>query len=539
MGKSIRVRVLSLLISLVLWIVTIPAVAPVQEASAANKYIKVDAFIKYLVTEMKLQLDQNSKTPYIDAAKRVGILKEGDFKDLSVYLTRTDCAVLANRADEYIYGSHFGFTDGVYELLSGCEYYRGKLYYNVKGGLFPQGETRETYKASRFLEEVVLPILDGYFKFEKGLRAGYKTIIYDDGSFKNRYIEIGYVPDDPEIFIEVDPFDDNDYLIQAWKKIIDGERRKQAVYDKRISDLNQIPKSKRQDVAEIVAKGIIKGYGNGRYIQNRSFKGSNKITASGAKNVVALVLDQYSRASISPDGQLIRTTNLPKNYYEYTYILECFPNDFYEMKYDYAWMNDYKNGTMDKSEYDLPSETSNESIKKEYKNQVALGMEHYEYYDTIMKQANQYLNCVFNVDYRTVDENWVEKVADSYVPYSGDNIYDRIERYLKAMKTNHVVVESKVIALEPSTLYRYTYNYYVRAYVKYRITADTVNVEEDYDLIFGGKSSTYLKGIKNGEWAYGYYDIEIFGSNINNPSYIEFGVDARVGISDGPYKGSK
>lgn len=539
MIKSKRRRLISLVVSLVLVITAVPAMAPVHEAAAASKYIKVDAFIEYLVTELQLPVDMNSKQPYIDAAMKAGILKNDDFKDYTVYLTRTDCAVLANRADEYINGSHYGFTDEVYEFLSGCEYYNGKLYYNVKGVLYPQGEIRETYEASRFLEDVLLPLLDRYFRFEKGLRAGYEEVTNSDGSEKNQYIQIGYVPADPRIIYEVDPFDENDYLIQAWKKIIDGERRVQAVYNKRISDLNKIPESKRQDVAEIVAKGIIKGYSNGLYIQNRQFRGSNKITASGARGVVALVLDQYSRALISPDGQLIRTTNLPKNFYEYPYILECFPNDFYEMKYDYAWMNDYKNGTMDKSDYDLPSEVSNESIKKKYKNQVALGMEPYEYYDTIMKQANQYLNCVFNVNYRTVGDSWVEKVASSYVPFSGDSIYNRVERYLEAMKTNHVIVESKVIALEPSTLYRYTYSYYIRAYVKYRITADTVKVEEDYDLVFGNKASTYLVGSKNGEWNYGYYDIPITGSNVNNQSYMEFGMAPWAGISDGIYKGSK
>jgi hypothetical protein len=499
----------------------------------------VDAFIKYLVTEMKLPVDQNSKTPYIDAAKRVGILKDGDFKTYSVYLTRTDCAVLANRSDEYIYGSHYGFTDEVYEFLSSCEYYNGKLYYNVKGGLYPQGETRETYEASRFLEEVVLPILGGSFRFEKGLRAGYETITNDDNSIRSQYIQLGYVPSDSRIIYEVDPFDEDDYLVLAWKKIIDGDRRVKAVYNERISDLNKIAKSKRQDVAEIVAKGIIKGFSNGMYIQNRQFKGGSKITASGAKGVVALVLDQYSRASISPDGQLIRTTNLPKNYYEYPYILECFPNDFYEMEYDYAWMNDYKNGTMDKSEYDFPSEVTNESINKKYKNQVSLGMEPYEYYDAIMRQANQYLNCVFNVDYRTVGDSWVEKVASSYVTFSGDNIYDLIDRYIKVMKSNHVVVESKVIALEPSTLYRYSYGYYVRAYVKYRIRANNIDVENDYSLIFGDETSTNLIGIKNGEWTYGYYDIDIYSSNSNDQSYMEFGVSPWVGISDGVYKGTK
>ncbi len=538
MRRSLR-RVITLFLTIVLGIAAIPAIAPTQVASASSKYITVGNFIEYLVTEMKLPVDQTSQTPYLDAAMKAGILSEGDFQDYSSYLTRTDCAVLANRADEYIYGAHYGFSDGVYEFLKGCEYFQGKLFYNTKGDLYPEGETFVSYKASTFLNEVLNPILDPYFKFEKGLRARYEDVFNEDDSIRGQYIMLGHPSPNPYNEIAIEPFNDNDYLIQAWKKIIDGDRRVKAVYDLRISDLKKITKSKRQDVAEIVAKGIIKGYSNGVYVQNREFRGSKKITASGAKGVVALVLDQYSRARISPDGQLIRTTNLPKNHSEFPYILECFPNDFYEMKYSYAWMNKYKDGTMDKSEYDHPIALGNEGLIKRYERRLSLGMKPYEYFDTIMEKANQYLECVFKVDYRTINQEWIDKLADSYVPFGGTSIYEDIYRYVDVMKKNHVIVENQLISVEPSTLYRYTTNFYVRAYVKYRVTADTVKVDEDYDLIFGDMASTYLVGINSGVWTYGYYDIMISGSNINDQSYMEFGVDSWVGISDAVYKGKK
>ena len=85
----------------------------------------------------------------------------------------------------------------------------------------------------------------------------------------------------------------------------------------------------------IYAKGIIKGYSNGKYIQNRKFNGSGYLTTTGAKNIIKLVTNTKSRAKISPDGQLIRNTNLPKNADSYEYILECFPNKFYEKKFEF------------------------------------------------------------------------------------------------------------------------------------------------------------------------------------------------------------
>jgi hypothetical protein len=502
------------------------------EAAAATKYIKVDEFIKYFVTELKLQVDVNSATPYIDAAKKAGILKDGDFKDYNTYLTRTDCAVIANRIDKFVYGEHFGYADEVYELLKDCKCVAGNLYYNMANKLYPKGEDYATYSPDQFLNDVVIPRVSPYFKFDIDLRVWY----HKDYNSKEEYMKIGLSNDTS---IRVDPFKENDAIILAWQQIVDGERRIATVYDKRISDLSKITKSKRQDVAEVVAKGIIQGFSNGMYIQNRSFKGSDKITMSGAKRVVELAMDKYARAPISPDGQLIRTKKLPKNANEYPYILESFPNKFYEMVYYFQRLNAFKDGTMDKADYQYPNEAGNNYILKEYDYVISVEMKPYEFYDTIMKKAEQYLNCIFNVDYRTVGKEWTQKLASSYMPFGGDNIYDRIDRYIKVMKRNHVIVENKIISLEPSTMYEYDSEFYIRAYIKYRITTDNVKVEDDYDLLFGSRYATYLVGLKSGEWTDGYYDIMIGVSNINDISYLEFGVDPGAGISDEPIKGSK
>jgi hypothetical protein len=88
-------------------------------------------------------------------------------------------------------------------------------------------------------------------------------------------------------------------------------------------------------------------------------------------------------------------------------------------------------------------------------------------------------------------------------------------------------------------MYEYDSELYIRAYVKYRITAENIKVEEDYDLLFGSRYSTYLVGLKNGEWTYGYYDMKIGVSNVNDISYLEFGMEPWAGISDQALKGSK
>ena len=101
------------------------------------------------------------------------------------------------------------------------------------------------------------------------------------------------------------------------------------------------------------------------------------------------------------------------------------------------------------------------------------------------------------------------KVTSAYTPTATGGVFDRIEEYLNSMKKNCVIVESKLISVEPSTMYYYFGDYYVRVYAKYKVTADTLDVEDDCELVFGHMSTTCLNYIENGEWAYGYYDVRV------------------------------
>ena len=170
----------------------------------------------------------------------------------------------------------------------------------------------------------------------------------------------------------IDPIEDDHPIIKDWRNVIDQERKLQAVYDKRISDINSIPEEKRLDIANIVAKGIIKGFNNGIYVQNREFRASRKITANGAKNVISMVINPEERSVISPDGQLIRTSKLPNNADKYPYILACFPNEFYEMPLRFE-----NHDTSRLKDHDIryPVETGNEAVEKKYVNFLLLGME--------------------------------------------------------------------------------------------------------------------------------------------------------------------
>lgn len=268
----------------------------------------------------------------------------------------------------------------------------------------------------------------------------------------------------------------------------------ETVLEKRISDINSIAKKKRESVAKIMAKGIIKGYGNGYYVQNRSFKGNDYITVNGAKNVISLTLNPNKRASISPDGQLIRTTNLPKNYKDYDYILECFPNSFYEHKFKYQTTKYYYKP---KNLVDYASPNNIKKVDWLYPMVKNYG-------DTWIEKIETNLTNRFNVDYRTVNTTWISELANTYWYYDAIDIKentDSVKLYVKKMKKNKVVIESDIIAVEPSTL-NLSSGVYVRVYLKFKVKAE--NMKDLNDAFYG---NTEFVNLKYNQWHYGVYDI--------------------------------
>jgi hypothetical protein len=388
-GRATKNRGISLLLVIAMLVTTI--LLPAPSAGAATN-IKIDAFIKLLVQAINLEVDSTTGDPYIDAAQKVGILYTGDFTNYTDKITRTDAAVLINRADEYLHGDTMDA-----ELL-----------------------------------EVIL--------------------------------------------------------------------------EKRISDINKIAVSKREAVAKIYAKGIIKGYGNGYYIQNRSFKGSKYISVSGAKNMINLVVKPSGRAKISPDGQLIRTTNLPKNASSYEYILASFPNKFYEKQFEFMISDRYKKESY-KDFFAYPVDMKSWTFKNWY-TEWPFSIERDKYLYDWVEMADTYLNYVFNVNYRTVNDDWIEGLGSLYAKSNCNEADDIRTYYLDKMKSNKVIIESSIITVEPSTLY-YNNGYHMRAYVHYRISAKNINVPHN-KLLYS--QYPYFKNLISGEWREGIFDIE-FGTN--------------------------
>ncbi|MBH1942546.1 hypothetical protein I5677_16765 [Mobilitalea sibirica] len=393
------------IITVILLIVAIVFVMLPAEASAASKYIKTDDFINAIVDELKLPVEKNTNESYISTAAAAGLIKDGEIKSYSDYLTRTDAALLLNRADEYLYGDTL----------------------------------------------------------------------------------------DPDLI--------------------------NLALEKRISDIKSIQASKRTDVVKCYLKGFIKGYSNGDYATDREFRGDKKITRSGALGCIKLIRNKSLRASISPDGQLIRTTNLPKNSDLFPYILASYPNKYYEWELKYQTISRLNPDKKMKSLFDYAAPVDIDNIKDD--SYSDFGFLRKERINEWVENARKHLELVFNVDYRTIDDKWIEDVLKTNYQYGTDYEWfprKKIDNYIKKMMPNKTIVEYKKIAIDGSTLYYYNHSFYMRVYVKYRIiSSEDVSIPDgntplskwSYDKILLNNGYADIGGFSLGDWKEGYYNIQL------------------------------
>jgi hypothetical protein len=295
---------------------------------------------------------------------------------------------------------------------------------------------------------------------------------------------------------------------------------------KRISDISKCNKSYRVAIYKIFSKGIMVGDSNGTYSQNRSFGGKKTITLKEANTIIKRLTNISSRKKISFDGQVIRTTNLPKNYKKYEYILESFPNYFYEMKFDWEFVKtDQKK--IDGKTYFSPAKIKEQTFWS-YGGSWSMEYVMNKYLDKWVEKVYTNVYTRLNADYKTInqDSKWLNKLRNTYFLFdNAQNDYrqtKQIKEYIKEMMKNKVVVKSSKIVVEPSTFYEsITHETFLRVYAKYKITATNINVNQN-NLIFG--DYIWIKNLNKDKWIEGVYDISIGTSNLasNGADYAVF-----------------
>jgi hypothetical protein len=94
-----------IIIGIILLVVTITGINP-KSVKATTEYVTKGDFIKFVVKELKLQVDDSSSNqPYIDAAIQAGIITKNTIgTNYTGNLTISDAAVILVNADVYLHG---------------------------------------------------------------------------------------------------------------------------------------------------------------------------------------------------------------------------------------------------------------------------------------------------------------------------------------------------------------------------------------------------------------------------------------------------
>ena len=327
--------------------------------------------------------------------------------------------------------------------------------------------------------------------------------------------------DDYSQFLYVDP-ETGIVLFNNWKwsketsNLLDYklklELRDRRVVKKlgRVNDIKSAGKRHQLDLITVLKKGIIIGKSMGRYTQNRNLMPKRKVSLAEAKKVIERVYDSKKRYPMSPDGQLLRKTNLPFWASDYKYILASYPDSYYETMFGYE--SHLATSFKLHSSYDPP--------KYAYE-RILNG---YETNDNIYEEADKvrrFQNHRMNVDYRTIDKKWRDKLISFYRRKEHTKKSDlngmkkEIDKYIRFVKENKVIIESKPVATDASSAYYWHITPSFHTYMKFRIVS-CKNLDKNlYKIIYGSFTGDWSHGlakyrekkVKLGEWCEGVYQV--------------------------------
>lgn len=199
-------------------------------------------------------------------------------------------------------------------------------------------------------------------------------------------------------------------------------------------------------------------------------------------STVFIYTKELSEADTDEWGRLIRKTNLPKNAADYPYILADVPNEMYELAYPYSEPTDRRVAAQ---LYSKVPEFTKENI------------------DVWMGRLKTFGGLWLNVDYRTIDDAWVQAVFNTKMQNSNAEL-KYIRQYVDWVKTNKIQVAG-YLEPEPSLIYKDGFgSYHVR--VKFRLNFMAFNKQEQ--LIYDEWFPQDLKLEKN-IWYEGYSDIKM------------------------------
>ena len=257
--------------------------------------------------------------------------------------------------------------------------------------------------------------------------------------------------------------------------------------------------------------GLITGVGNGKLAETDTTTRAQAVTIIErilkVRNGETLPVDEKAVANAEqamktpkdPWGRKIRTTNLPKNYKDYPYILEDIPNEMYEMEIHFllSGMIMTPLEVTQREEYNITTITNWSNLVKQWGTQL------------------------LNVDYKTIGDVWAEKFKEPLLQQS-NQVNTNTQKYVDWVKKNEIQIEGEFIP-EPSIIHYGDGKFFIRSYFRFRIN----HYKEDKNILF----DWYEPGrFKKGVWYEGYADIPLINSVWNSRSWDNFLVDPGASI---------
>ncbi len=270
------------------------------------------------------------------------------------------------------------------------------------------------------------------------------------------------------------------------------------VMKSRISDLKKVKKAaQKKYVTMAYMDGFIKGKSTGNYNDTRKISPTSKLTKTNAKSMIAMLTDKSKRYQFSDSWQMLRTStkNLPKNADLYEYILDSYPNAYYETGWHNMTTSKYWDYDADgKTPYCEAGGTFEERLELHYaggamyfpselKRFIALPRSekgvssHYPGYDdaycnwdTLLKLCNatkEFYEAAMNVDYRTVkkDKEWQNKL----LKYMSQ---EELDVYIESCIQNKTIIECDKVVCDPSLAYWSDASFHAKVYAHIKVVSD-------------------------------------------------------------------
>ena len=257
----------------------------------------------------------------------------------------------------------------------------------------------------------------------------------------------------------------------------------------RISNIKKAGTTAYQEyVTKAFMLGLYVGTKDGYYKTTRTLKYGTTYTKSAATKLIDKLVNPSKRSGITDDYQVIRTTKLPRTADLYPYILDNYPNEYY----DTAWMSyaSYTSGTDPHDEKNLSfyryqhmsfadklQKTNSWYMPAEYilysqagDNECAVPSENRQLEPAyaVLDEAVEFYKHAMNVDYRTIksDKEWY-KFMNKYLSK------EFLDNYIADCIKNKTIVECDVVAGDKSTLYR-TSGTGFKVYLHFRVVSDKI-----------------------------------------------------------------